>query len=76
VGPVPDLVGPEAGLLVPADDLQALAGALAHLMDDEPLRRSMARAARARAATLPTWDDCAACFLSAIMHAINDRVTG
>lgn len=69
VGPVPALVGPEASLLVPPNDVPALAAALARLMDDPALRARMAAAARARAATLPTWDDCAARFLAAVKAA-------
>jgi len=69
VGPVPALVGPEASLLVPPNDVPALAAALARLMDDPALRAHMAAAARARAATLPTWDDCAARFLAAVKAA-------
>jgi len=69
VGPVPALVGPEAGLLVPPNDAPALAAALARLMGDPALRAHMAAAARARAATLPTWDDCAARFLAAVKAA-------
>ena len=69
VGPVPALVGPEAGVLVPPNDMPALAAALARLMDDPALRARMAAAARARAATLPTWDDCAARFLAAVKAA-------
>ena len=69
VGPVPALVGPEASLLVPPNDVPALAAALARLMDDPALRARMAAAARARTATLPTWDDCAARFLAAVKAA-------
>ncbi len=69
VGPVPALVGPEASLLVPPNDVPALAAALARLMDDPALRARMAAAARSRAATLPTWDDCAARFLVAVEAA-------
>jgi glycosyltransferase involved in cell wall biosynthesis len=70
VGPVPALVGPEAGLLVPPNDAPALAAALARLMGDPALRAHMAAAARARqGATLPTWDDCAARFLAAVKAA-------
>jgi glycosyltransferase involved in cell wall biosynthesis len=59
VGPVPDLVTREAGIFVPPDDSAALAAALARLMDDAALRQRMAEAARARAESLPRWDDTA-----------------
>jgi glycosyltransferase involved in cell wall biosynthesis len=73
VGPVPALVGPEAGLLVPPGDVAALAAALGALMDDAGLRASMGAAAHARAASLPTWDSCAARVLAALRAAIRAR---
>lgn len=73
VGPVPALVGPEAGFLVPPGDERALAGTLALLIDDAALRERMAGAARARAIALPTWDDCAARFLAAVEQAVAER---
>ena len=76
VGPVPALVGPAAGLLVPPGDEGALAAALARLMGDEALRGRMAAAALARAAELPTWDDCAGRFLAAVQGAIRGRRGG
>jgi glycosyltransferase involved in cell wall biosynthesis len=69
VGPVPALVGPEAGLLVPPDDTMALAAALARLLDDAGLRERMARAARARGAQLPSWEQCADGVLRALLEA-------
>lgn len=59
VGPVPELVGPRAGLLAPPDDPKALAAALACLLDDAELRESMAASARARGEELPTWAETA-----------------
>jgi glycosyltransferase involved in cell wall biosynthesis len=73
VGPVPALVGPAAGILTPPGDVPALGAALARLMDDPTLRASMGTAARARAAALPTWDDCAARFLGAVQAAIAEH---
>ncbi|WP_128253226.1 glycosyltransferase family 4 protein [Falsirhodobacter deserti] len=47
VGAFEELVGPEAGLLVPPDDLPALRAAIAQMLDDPSLPR-MAEAARSR----------------------------
>jgi glycosyltransferase involved in cell wall biosynthesis len=73
VGPVPALVGPDAGLLVPPGDEVALAAALARLLDDAELRAAMSLAARARAAALPTWDECAKRVLGGIRAVIVRR---
>lgn len=73
IGPLPALLGSEAALLVTPGDSAALVSALAHLMDDVALRTQMGVAALARAATLPTWDTCAAQFGEALRTAINAR---
>lgn len=73
VGPVPELVGPQAGLLVPPDDPAALAGTLARLLDDAELRDSMASAARARGEELPTWAETARDFRAALDAARRAR---
>jgi glycosyltransferase involved in cell wall biosynthesis len=65
-GAIPDTVPAEAGLLVPPDDTIALAQALRRLIDDPPDRRRLAAKARAAAAQLPTWQDSAQLFASAI----------
>ena len=44
-----EIVDDRCGRLVPAGDASALAGALTQLIDDPPLRRCLADAARARA---------------------------
>ncbi|HEY9283324.1 MAG TPA: glycosyltransferase family 4 protein, partial [Pyrinomonadaceae bacterium] len=48
VGGIPDMLGRDAGLLVPARDAAALADAMLLLAGDGPLRARMGRAARAR----------------------------
>ncbi|MGQ9925753.1 MAG: glycosyltransferase family 4 protein [Chloroflexaceae bacterium] len=73
VGPLPEIVGPDAGFLVHPDDDTALDAALTRLMDDAALRERMAGAARARAAALPTWEHCTAAFLGALEAAIAAR---
>ena len=58
-GAIGDLVGPDAGLLVPAGDAAALTRALSAVVIDGTLRaRLAAGAARARA-RLRSWDDAA-----------------
>jgi spore coat protein SA len=56
-GGMPEVVEDgKTGLLVEAGDVNALASALNHLLDDEPLRRSMGEAARQRVVENFTWD--------------------
>lgn len=58
-GAVPDTVPPEAGLLVPPDDPEALADALARLLSDGNMRARLTEAARCAGARLPGWPDTA-----------------
>ena len=58
-GAIADLVGPDAGLLVPAGDADALARALSALVTDAALRKRLAAGARRARAALPSWDDAA-----------------
>jgi glycosyltransferase involved in cell wall biosynthesis len=74
IGPIPELLGPNAGLLVPPGDEAALARALAQLIGDPSLRAQMATAARARAAELPTWDDTSGRVANALSAAIVSRI--
>lgn len=48
VGGIPDLVDETCGVLVPVDDVEALAGALAEVVRDASVRRGLGAAARAR----------------------------
>ena len=55
-GAIPDLVGSDAGLLVPPGDVPALTGALSHVIDDRTLRERLATGARRMRPLLPGWD--------------------
>lgn len=48
VGGLPDLITPEAGILIPPGDSAALAGAMRRLASDPALRKRMGQAARER----------------------------
>jgi glycosyltransferase involved in cell wall biosynthesis len=73
VGPVPELVGEEAALLVPPGDVEALSGTLDLLLKDAALRDRMSAAARRRAGELPRWEDTAADFLRILNEAVAER---
>jgi glycosyltransferase involved in cell wall biosynthesis len=65
-GAIPDTVPPEAGLLVDAGDIPALAKALRRVIGDAGLRQRLAAAARAAAPQLPTWRQSAEIFAHAL----------
>jgi glycosyltransferase involved in cell wall biosynthesis len=65
-GAIPDTVPAGTGLLVPSDDAAALAQALRRLIGDPAERQRLATNARAAALQLPTWQDSARLFVSAI----------
>ena len=48
VGGIPDMLGEEAGILIPPGDMNALAAAMLRLAKDAELRHAMGQAARAR----------------------------
>lgn len=56
-GALPEVIGPpEGGVLVPPDDPQALATAVARLLDSPEQRAALSRSARRRASTHFSWD--------------------
>lgn len=55
-GAVPDTVAPDAGLLVPPDDPEAFATALAIVLGEAGTRAAMAAASAKAGAALPGWD--------------------
>ena len=56
-GAIPELVGNDAGILVPVGDPEALAESLARVLSDADLRVRLAEGARLRRNQLPTWDE-------------------
>jgi glycosyltransferase involved in cell wall biosynthesis len=66
-GAIPETVPQGAGLLVPPDDAEALAAALRRVIGDAAERGRLAAAARAAAASLPTWRQSAELFAGAIV---------
>jgi glycosyltransferase involved in cell wall biosynthesis len=68
-GAVPEVVPPEAGMLVPVDDPDALARALAALLNDRDTRRRMGEAAWQAGQTLPGWNDTARLVARALERA-------
>ncbi len=74
-GAIADLVGDEAGIVVPPGDVAALSAALSQVVGGGPVeagvREKLAQGARRVRATLPTWDDAAG-----RMDALLRRVAG
>lgn len=68
-GAIPEAVPADAGVLVPPDDVPALAAALRQLLASPAARRSLAEAARQAAACQPRWPDSAALFAAALAAA-------
>ena len=56
-GAIAELVGDDAGVLVPPGDEAALAGALSYVLGDAHVRERLAGGARRARERLPTWDE-------------------
>ena len=67
-GAVPELVGDDAGVLVPPGDAAALHAVLRALMTDEARFGRLRAGARAARATLPSWDEACARMEAALMR--------
>jgi glycosyltransferase involved in cell wall biosynthesis len=65
-GAIPDTVPDGAGILVPPDDVAALAAALRAMIADAALRERCAATARRAALGLPTWEATAEVFLGVL----------
>ncbi len=68
-GAVADTVGPDAGVLVAPDDMQALARALRGVIADPQARARLAERARDAARQLPRWSESAA-IVSRVLEAL------
>ena len=76
VGPVPELVGEEAALLVPPGDVGALSRGLDLLLGDPALRSRMSAAARRRTEHLTRWKDTVAAFRRVLEEALASQPQG
>jgi glycosyltransferase involved in cell wall biosynthesis len=71
-GAIPNLVGPDAGLVVPPGDVAALEGALSSVIDDADVRDRLAAGARRVRDRLPTWDAAADRMANLLARLEND----
>jgi glycosyltransferase involved in cell wall biosynthesis len=69
-GAIPETVPETAGVLVPPDDVAALAAALRHLIESPRERAQLAEGARLAAKHLPTWVESAKVFSAAIERVV------
>jgi len=74
-GAVPDTVPAGAGVLVPPDDVEALAAVLRRLIENPGERERLAAGARAAAATFPSWQESAKLFARAL-EQVPEQGTG
>jgi glycosyltransferase involved in cell wall biosynthesis len=74
-GAIPDTVPVGAGVLVPPDDVEALAAILRGLIERPGERELLAAGARAAATTFPSWQESAALFARVLDQAA-EQVAG
>jgi len=65
-GAIADLIGRDAGMLVPPGDAEALTAALWRVLDDDGLRQRLREGARRVRQRLPSWDDQSAMMADAL----------
>lgn len=70
-GAVPDVVPGQAGVLVPPDDVSALAAALRTLLTHPEQRRALQIGAQKAAAQLPSWEVTARRILAALQEQVD-----
>lgn len=75
-GAIPELVGDDAGLLVPVGDAPALAEALARVLRNGDLRARLAEGARLRRNQLPTWDEASSRMADALNQLCRANADG
>jgi len=71
-GAIPDLVGDDAGFVVPPGDTAALTEALTQAIDDEACRARLAGGARRVRERLPTWEHAVAQMAAALESIDHD----
>ena len=65
-GAIPETVPAQASILVPPDDVPALASVLRRLLENRAEREALRAQARASASALPTWRESAEIVVRAI----------
>jgi glycosyltransferase involved in cell wall biosynthesis len=74
-GAIPDTVPAGAGVLVPPDDVDALAAILRALIESPLQRERLAAGARAAATTFPSWQESAMLF-ARVLEQVAEQVAG
>jgi glycosyltransferase involved in cell wall biosynthesis len=72
-GAITEMVGTDAGILIPIGDLDALTEALRAVIQDAALRARLREGARRARLRLPTWDDAAAALSLALGRVTPQR---